>query len=131
MAGRPWRTQELVREICEKFYSLESDGVCGNEDNGQMSAWYIFSAMGFYPVDPVGGEYIIGAPQLPEIWLTLGNGGKLFVKAKNLSPANKYVKSVTFNSKKIEDYRIHHSELAKGGELVFEMTSKPVKGITP
>ena len=131
MAGRPWRTQELVREICDRFYSLEPDGVCGNEDNGQMSAWYIFSAMGFYPVDPVGGEYIIGAPQLPEIWLTLGNGGKLFVKAKNLSPANKYVKSVAFNGKRIEGCRIRHSELVKGGELVFEMTSDSVKEIAP
>ncbi len=124
LAGAPWRTQELVRDICTRFYSLTPDGICGNEDGGQMSAWYIFSAMGFYPVDPSGGEYVLGAPQLDEVSIALANGKHLTIKARNLSRANRYVASVTWNGRPLATATIRHADLVRGGELVFEMTNR-------
>lgn len=124
--GKPSKTQTLIREICDQFYQPKPDGLCGNDDCGQMSAWYVFSAMGFYPVNPVGGEYIIGAPQLDRVELEV-NDGKLFVmEAKNLSKENKYVQSVTLNGKIVNDYKIHHEDIMKGGNLVFEMGNTPL-----
>ncbi len=122
--GRPARTQELVREITDKFYALAPDGVCGNEDAGQMSAWYLFAAMGFYPVDPVGGDYVLGAPQVPEVRVALANGKALVVRAKNLSKANKYVKSISWNGKPVTGPSVRHADLVQGGELVFTMTNE-------
>jgi predicted alpha-1,2-mannosidase len=119
--GRPERTQEIVRDVVRKFYSLEPDGVCGNEDNGQMSAWYVFAAMGFYPLDPAAGEYVLGAPQVPGVTLSLPDGKTLAVRAENWSDGNVHVKSVTFRGKKVEGHSIRHSDLVQGGELVFEM----------
>ena len=119
--GRPGRTQEIVRDVVRKFYSLEPDGVCGNEDNGQMSAWYVFAAMGFYPLDPAAGEYVLGAPQVPGVTLSLPDGKTLAVRAENWSDGNVHVKSVTFRGKKVEGHSIRHSDLVQGGELVFEM----------
>ena len=120
--GRPERTQELVRDIVRRFYSLEPDGICGNEDNGQMSAWYIFAALGFYPLDPTLGEYVIGAPQVPGVTLSLPGGKKLVVRAEGWSGDNVHVKSVAFNGRKVEGHSLRHADLVKGGELVFEMT---------
>lgn len=91
------------------------------DDCGQMSAWYLFSAMGFYPFDPCGGEYVIGAPQVSGVMLHLPNGKLFAVKAKNLSRENKYVKSVTLNGRPITDWKIRHADIVKGGELVFDM----------
>lgn len=126
LSGRPARTQELVRTICDTFYSTAPDGICGNEDGGQMSAWYIFSAMGFYPVDPVGGEYVLGAPQLPEVEIDLGRASaRLRIVAKNLSAQNQYVKSVTFNGVPVNGVTIRHEDLVRGGELIFEMCAEP------
>ena len=124
LAGRPGRTQELVREVCDTFYSLEPDGVCGNEDNGQMSTWYLFATMGFYPVDPAKGEYVLGAPQVAEVEVTLPKGRKLTIKANGLSEKNKYVKSVTWNGQPVTGPTIRHTDLVKGGTLAFEMTDK-------
>jgi len=121
---RPERTQELIREIFDRFYLPQPNGLCGNDDCGQMSAWYIFSAMGFYPVNPCGGEYIIGAPQIPAVTLNLDNGKKFVMKAQNLSKENKYVESVTWNGKEITDFRIQHKDIMNGGELVFTMGGK-------
>jgi len=120
--GRPARTQELVREIVRRFYSLAPDGICGNEDSGQMSAWYVFAAMGFYPLDPTAGEYVLGAPQVPGVALALPDGKKLTVRAENWSEENVYVKSVSFNGVRVEGHSIRHADLVKGGELVFEMS---------
>ena len=120
-AGRGDRTAELVREVCDKFYLPEPDGLCGNDDCGQMSAWYLFSAMGFYPFNPCGGDYVIGAPQFPKITVSLPAGKKLVITAKNLSKANKYVRAVTFNGKRVEGFILKHAELMAGGELAFEM----------
>jgi predicted alpha-1,2-mannosidase len=120
-AGRPRRTAEIVREVFDRFYLNKPDGLCGNDDCGQMSAWYVFSAMGFYPFNPCGGEYVLGAPQLPEVTLRLP-GGKVFtIMAKNLSEKNKYVKSVCLNGKKLDGFKITHEEIMAGGTLEFEM----------
>ena len=120
----PWRTQELIREVFDRFYQARPDGLCGNDDCGQMSAWYVFSAMGFYPVNPCGGEYVIGAPQLEEIIIDLPDQKQFVVRAIDLSKANKYVKAVTLNGKPLRDFRIYHSDITKGGILEFVMTDK-------
>jgi len=125
-AGRPDRTAEIVREIFDKFYLPKRDGLCGNDDCGQMSAWYIFSAMGFYPVDPVSGEYIIGAPQFHMISLSLPNGKTFKIKANNLSESNKYVKAIRLNGKPIAINDISYDEIKKGGSLEFDMTNTPL-----
>ena len=124
LAGRPGRTAEIVRAVCDRFYRPEPDGLCGNDDCGQMSAWYLFSAMGFYPFNPCGGEYVIGAPQVPAAQVKVGGEGEqrtFRVLAKGLSKENKYVKSVTLNGKPITDWKIRHADIMNGGELVFEM----------
>ena len=126
-ADRPDRTAELVRQVFDQFYLPKPDGLCGNDDCGQMSAWYLFSAMGFYPFNPCGGDYVIGAPQFAEIAMDVGGGRTLRMTAKGLSKANKYVKSVSFDGKPVEGFVLRHAQLAKGGELVFEMTDRPAE----
>ena len=131
-ADRAARQAELVRDVFEKFYVNRPDGLCGNDDCGQMSAWYLFSAMGFYPMNPASGEYVLGAPQLPKVVMRVTRdegretscGVKTFtVIAKNLSAENKYVKSVTLNGVPLEGFTIRHEDVLNGGELVFEMKS--------
>ena len=124
LAGRPKRTQELIREIFDTQYSPKPNGLCGNDDCGQMSAWYMFSAMGFYPVNPVSGEYVFGAPQLPEFVLHLADGKTFTIKAEGLSEANKYVKSITLNGEPYTKNFISHADIVKGGTLVYQMTDK-------
>ncbi len=124
LAGQPHRTQELVREIVDTQYRNCLDGLCGNDDCGQMSAWYLFSAMGFYPVNPIGGEYVLGAPQLPRITLHLENGRTFTIVADGLSAANKYVQSVTLNGKSLEGCILTHAQIMAGGELRFQLTDK-------
>ena len=122
-ANRPDRTAEIVREVFDRFYLPKRDGLCGNDDCGQMSAWYIFSALGFYPVDPVSGEYVIGAPQVHEMKLQLPNGKTFTMKANNLSTKNKYVKSIKLNGKPLKSFTITYDQLMKGGQIEFEMTA--------
>ena len=124
LAGRPERTQELIREIFDTQYSPKPNGLCGNDDCGQMSAWYMFSAMGFYPVNPVSGEYVFGAPQLPEFVLHVADGKTFTIKAEGLSEANKYVKSITLNGEPYTKNFISHADIVKGGTLVYQMTDK-------
>lgn len=124
-AGQSWKTQHIIREIFDRFYLPKPDGLCGNDDCGQMSAWYIFSALGFYPVNPVGLEYILGAPQLPKAIIRLPEDRTLIVKALNLSKENKYVESVCLNGKKIYGYKLQHKDILQGGTLTFTMTDKP------
>lgn len=124
LAGRPERTQELIREIFDTQYSPKPNGLCGNDDCGQMSAWYMFSAMGFYPVNPVSGEYVFGAPQLPGFVLHLADGKTFTIKAEGLSEANKYVKSITLNGEPYTKNFISHADIVKGGTLVYQMTDK-------
>jgi predicted alpha-1,2-mannosidase len=125
MAGNPAKTQQLVRQICDQFYINKPDGLSGNDDCGQMSAWYIFTAMGFYPVNPADGRYVFGAPQIGKVTISL-SGKKLFViEAKNLSQANKYVQSVSLNGVIYKRNYITHKDILSGGKLVFMMGDKP------
>lgn len=120
-SDRPARTEELVREICRSQYSARPDGLCGNDDCGQMAAWYIFSSLGFYPFDPCGGSFVLGAPQVPGATLHLSNGKTLVIKAKNFSDRNVHVKSVSWNGRPLRGYIIRYELLKLGGTIVFEM----------
>jgi predicted alpha-1,2-mannosidase len=126
--GEPWKTQEVLRKVMNRMYLNKPDGLCGNDDCGQMSAWYIFTAMGFYPVCPGSNQYVIGAPYLPYLKVNLENGNSLTIKANGVSDVNRYVQSVTFNGKRLTKAYITHDDLTRGGELVFVMGSKPNKG---
>ncbi len=128
LIGEKWRTDELIREIFDKFYQPKPDGLCGNDDCGQMSAWYIFSALGFYPVDPVSGQYVLGAPQIPGATIQLPNGKQFSMIAHNLSEPNKYVKSIKLNGVELKGIYLKYDQIMEGGTLEFEMTDTPQKG---
>ncbi|WP_317195355.1 GH92 family glycosyl hydrolase [Rufibacter roseolus] len=123
--GQPWKTADKVRFILSHFYTDKPDGIIGNEDVGQMSAWYIFSSLGFYPVNPANGAYVFGSPAVKEATLNLADGKKLVIKAPNNSPENKYIQKVTLNGKPYTKSYILHKDLMQGGELVFEMGNTP------
>ncbi len=125
----PWKTQYWQREIMNRMYRNNIDGLCGNDDCGQMSAWYIFSAMGFYPVCPGSGEYILGAPYLPYMRINLENGRTLEIKAPKVSDRNRYVRSVSLNGTRLkpgEDgvLKLTIGQILAGGLLEFEMTAR-------
>ncbi len=124
LLGKNDRTAELVREVFDRFYLPKPDGLCGNDDCGQMSAWYIFSALGFYPVNPVSLEYVIGAPQIPRAQIKLKNGKVFTMIAHDLSKENKYVESVKLNGRQIRDHKISYDDIMRGGTLEFVMTNK-------
>ena len=126
-AREPWKTQEYVNEVETKFYYNKPDGLCGNDDCGQMSAWYVFSAMGFYPACPSDNYYVIGTPVVKEATIHLGNGKVFTMKAKNASPENKYIQSVTLNGKKWDKTFIPFDAVSNGGRLVFVMGDKANK----
>jgi len=126
--GQPWKTQELVRKHTTENFRNAPIGINGNEDCGQMAAWYIFGVMGFYPVAPASGEYAIGAPQFPELTLNFTAGGKqrtFKIVAKNLSEENKYIQQVTLDGKPLTKPFISHQQIVNGAKLVFEMGAKP------
>lgn len=125
--SQPWKTQYWQREIMNKMYRNNIDGLCGNDDCGQMSAWYIFSAMGFYPVCPGTDQYVLGAPYLPYLKINLENGKSLEIRADLISDKNRYVKAVKLNGKPYTKGYITQEEIMNGGVLSFEMTSKPNK----
>lgn len=126
-AGQPWKSQELIHRIAKEFYKAEPGGYIGNEDAGQMSAWYIFSAMGFYPVNPVGGIYVIGTPLLPEVSINLENGKTFTMQADKISDKNIYIQSVKLNGSTYNNVWIKHEDIINGGTLEFVMGSKPSK----
>ncbi len=126
-SAQPWKTQKHVREVLTKLYTPQADGYCGDEDNGQTSAWYVFSAMGFYPVCPGSGEYVFGAPLFNKITLQLENGKQFEIDAANNSKDNFYVSSINLNSKNWDKNYITHEELLKGGTLSFTMSNQPDK----
>ena len=107
--------------VVEEFYRPRPDGLCGNDDCGQMSAWYLFSAMGFYPLNPASGEYVLGAPQLKRIAVALPGGKTFTVVAEGISKERKYVGSVRLNGVPVAGPTIRHEDVMNGGELVFEM----------
>ncbi|MCE1165408.1 MAG: glycoside hydrolase family 92 protein, partial [Bacteroidetes bacterium] len=126
-AGAPWKTQERIYTIMKTMYKNGPGGLCGNDDCGQMSAWYVFSALGFYPVCPGSGEYVFGSPFVKHAEVRFENGKTLTVEAENLSDANIYVKEIYFNGKKVEKSYIRHEDLKQGGILKYVMSSVPDK----
>jgi predicted alpha-1,2-mannosidase len=126
-AGTLWKTQEKVRQIMQEMYRPAADGLGGNDDCGQMSAWYIFSALGFYPVAPGSDRYELGSPIVETALLNLPNGNHLIIRAEKQSPKNVYVSRVELNGKTLDRTYITHEEITQGGELIFHMSSKPKK----
>lgn len=129
--SEPWRTAWWIREIMERMYRPVRDGLGGNDDCGQMSAWYVFSAMGFYPVCPGSGEYVLGAPFLPEVILQLDNGNSFTVKAPGVSSKNRYVRAVRLNGAPLTRRFLTREDILRGGVLEFDMASRPRKKSVP
>jgi len=123
--GKPWKTAGKVNHILLDFYSNQPNGLCGNDDCGQMSAWYVLSSIGFYPVNPVNGEYVFGTPLSAGTTIRLSNGKQFVVKAENLNHQNIYIQKATLNNIPYTRSFITHSDILKGGELVFFMGNKP------
>ena len=126
-AGQPWKTQYWIRRVMEQLYKPTPDGYCGDEDNGQTSAWYVFSAMGFYPVCPATDQYVLGTPLFKKMIISLANGKKLIINAPANSDNNKYVQSLQLNGKSVSTNWISHTELQKGGSLNWSMGNTPNK----
>jgi predicted alpha-1,2-mannosidase len=125
--GQSWRTEEKVHQILTTLYSDQPDGLPGNEDCGQMSAWYLFSAMGFYPVNPADGLYRLGTPIVSKASIQVPGGKTFTMTALNLSDTNRYVQSVQLNGKRLERSYITHDEILQGSHLEFVLGATPVK----
>ncbi len=126
-AGEPWKTQYHVRDVMNKLYFATPDGYCGDEDNGQTSAWYVFSALGFYPVCPASDQYVLGAPLFRKITLNLENGNKVVINAPKNSDTNIFVGSMTFNGKPYDMNWLSHHSLLQGAVINFNMSARPNK----
>jgi len=126
-AGAPWKTQERIHQIVNTMYHNTTEGLCGNDDCGQMSAWYIFSSLGFYPVCPGSNEYVIGAPSVDKATLNLENGKQFTITAQNLTDKNIYIQQIKLNGITKTDFIIMHEDIMKGGTLEFVMGAKPKK----
>lgn len=125
--GEPWKTQYRVREIMDKLYAPTPDGFCGDEDNGQMSAWYVFSAMGFYPFSPVSNQYLVGSPLFQHINITLPNKKVIEINASENSNKNIYIDNVALNGKNYTKNYFNYSDLINGVKIDFKMSSQPNK----
>ena len=126
-AGQPWRTQARLKQIMDTQYADRPDGLAGNDDLGQMSAWYVFTALGFYPVAPGSGEYIIGRPFLPKATLNLPNGKRFSIVTEGMGKGHQYVGSVTLNGQPLQRTFLRHAEILAGGELHFTLQAEPNK----
>ena len=126
-AGDAWKTQHRVRDIMSKLYFDKPDGLCGNDDCGQTSAWYVLSALGFYPVTPGDTKYIIGSPIFDKVTINLENGKKFVIRGNNNSEKNIYINSAAMNGKDYKNSFIDYNDVLNGGELVFEMSAAPNK----
>ncbi len=124
-AGQPWKTQYWVREAMSRLYKATPDGYCGDEDNGQTSAWYVFSAMGFYPVCPATDQYVLGTPLFKKLTIALPDKKTVVITAPQSSENNKYVKTLTWNGKERTQNWISHYDLVKGGVLQFTLSQQP------
>lgn len=124
-AGQPWKTQKYVSHIMNNLYNNTSSGYAGNDDCGEMSAWYVFSAMGFYPVNPADSRYIIGTPVFDECTLKLSGNKEFRIQTIRKSPEDIYIQSVTLNGKKYKDFFITHQDITNGGTMIFKMGKKP------
>jgi putative alpha-1,2-mannosidase len=121
---KPWKTQERVRMILPMMYKPTPDGLGGNDDTGQMSAWYIFTSLGFYPVAPGSDQYSTGSPVVDHAVINLDNGKKFTINVKNQSAKNVYVQKMVLNGKPLDKLFISHDEIMNGGEVTFYMSSK-------
>lgn len=126
-AGEPWKSQFRAREIMDKLYAATPDGYCGDEDNGQTSAWYVFSALGFYPVCPGSNEYVLGSPLFESVKIQLENGKTIEMNASGNSKTNRYIENMELNGKKYTKNYLTHEELMKGAKIHFEMSDSPNK----
>jgi len=123
-AGQAWKTQKRVRQLMDAWFRNDVMGICGDEDGGGLSSWYVFTAMGFYPVTPGNPEYVIGSPLFEEVLIDLGDGKELKIRAEGASAQNKYVHTVLVNGKEVKGYRFSHKEIAKGGTVDLEMQAR-------
>ena len=123
--GQPWKAQYHIRNVMDKLYTPEPDGYCGDEDNGQTSAWYVFSALGFYPVCPGADQYIIGTPLFKDVTVSLANGKKIHISAPENSNGNFYISGMTLNGKEYDKTWLSHQELMNGADIRFTMSSEP------
>jgi predicted alpha-1,2-mannosidase len=123
--GQPWKTQYRVREVMDKLYNYTPDGYCGDEDNGQTSAWYVFSALGFYPVTSGTDEYVFGSPFFNKAILKFENGENMVIEAPGNSRENIYVQNIMLNGKVTGRNFIRHRDLTNGGKLIFRMGPDP------
>src|SRR5690606_23087940 len=126
-AGEPWKSQYWVRKIMDKLYQPTPDGYCGDEDNGQTSAWYVFSSMGFYPVAPASGEYVLGSTVFDKVTLHLENGEKVVITSTNQSNEHVYVQDLQVNGKTYPNNYLRYDDLIKGAQLNFDMADQPNK----
>lgn len=126
-AGEPWKTQKRVRQVMDKLYTATPDGYCGDEDNGQTSAWYVFSSLGFYPVCPGQPMYVIGSPLFDKVTMQLPNGKQLEITTHNNGKDNVYINKVMLNGQEWGKNYLNHDDLLNGGKLVFDMTATPNK----
>ena len=126
MLGQPWKTADLVHRVLKELYTTSPDGLCGNEDVGQMSAWYVLSTLGLYQVEPAGGRYVIGVPNVDKATLKVA-GGTFTIEARNRSDKNRYVQQVWLNGKPLKQYWVDYADIVRGGTLTFEMGSKQKK----
>ncbi len=124
-SGQPWKTQEMVRKIMAEEYHAGPGGLSGNEDSGQMSAWYAFSAMGFYPVCPGTDEYALGSPIFDEIRINLPGQKRFTIKAKGQSEQHKYIQNARLNGLKFDRTYLRHAEIRRGGLFELQMTDSP------
>ncbi len=126
-AGEPWKAQYWIREVMNKLYSAAPDGYCGDEDNGQTSAWYVFSALGFYPVCPGSGQYVLGTPYFKNIRLHLENGNIVEINAPASSDTNKFIDSMQLNGKDYQHNYLTHEDLIQGAKIEMQMAAEPNK----
>ena len=126
-SGEPWKAQYHVREIMRKLYSSAPDGYCGDEDNGQTSAWYVFSALGFYTVCPGSDQYVLGTPLFKSVKLHLENGKIVRIESRGNGPENFYVRELKVNGKRYSHNYVTHDQLLGGATLQFEMSGMPNK----
>lgn len=124
-SGQPWKAQYWLREVMNRLYNANPDGYCGDEDNGQTSSWYVFTAMGFYPVCPGSNQYVVGTPYFKNVRLHLENGKTVNVSAPGNSDDNRYIRSMTLNGRTITRNYITHDELMSGADIVFDLSATP------
>ena len=132
-AGQPWKAQYWAREVMDRLYSSAPDGYCGDEDNGQTSAWYVLSALGFYPVCPASDEYVLGSPLFKKSVIVLENGNSIVIDAENNARERRYISKMLLNGREYGDNFLKHADLVSGAEISFEMSDEPdtLRGTSP